>query len=401
MKIKKRYIIHPFNVVQLLFFKPIIDVFYQVQVLDYCALVMAIIVLVLELQNRKLEICQYDIIIIGIFALYTFTLLRSWSGSNFIIYIKTISAIILYFIARLSSEEVDICISSVTNGYICALIINLVAIVGGVGIKQWGAARTLTGLYYFKTDMAIALIMLLLFLLSKTKLSFKIVAMSVGVLIMLVLTNARISYLVAFLIVFFAYIYHKEVLGKCKRLLKINMKLIALVMLLGFAMLFMLRFLGNTAFFAKQGFISLNFLKVSDLFSDANTQGRTAIWTNLLNDFKNHGFLQHMFGINLNTALSFRVGTRNITHNAHNLYLALLYETGYVGIFLWILQLIGLISKLNDLRNRKLFFVTLMITTTYCLFGISVNVHEFTAYSWMFMYFTGLSFNKQMDKEIG
>lgn len=391
----KKYRIKLVSVSSLLFLKPIIDIFYQIRFLDIIILFFALLLLLNQITKKYLEKNKVDVFILLLLIMYSAILLKDYSYYSLNTYIKIVSAYILYFIGRLATENIDVCLEFFKLGSEIAMGINVIALLLGKGMKTWGTAQTLTGLYAFKTDMAVALITLIIILITERKKNVKDVSILIVALLLLIMTNSRISILVGLAIFALGFLYYKEMKSKGKYILKINIKLVLLIFLVAITSIYILRFLGKTSLFSKMGFISLNFNKLNDLFSDSNTQGRNHIWIQIMSDFEKHGFVDKLFGISIDNNIAAIMNATNVS--AHNLYLAIIYGIGFCGIVVTILFMFGILKKLNSTKNRRLFYVALMYICMFLVFGISVNTNEFTNYSWPFMLFIGMLFNHNVD----
>ena len=65
---------------------------------------------------------------------------------------------------------------------------------------MWGGALTFSGTYYFKTDLALAMTQCLIFILFVKKLRWYNYTLAVLASVMIFLSNARISFVIAFMI---------------------------------------------------------------------------------------------------------------------------------------------------------------------------------------------------------
>ena len=377
-----------------LFLKPIIDIFWQLSFLDFFLCLLIVVEFGKIFCRRTFSTFNVlDLSFMVTIVLYSITLFSSFGVADLTTYIKIITAYPLYFIGKNAKQDTDRYISSILSGYKIAFIINLVAIALGKGGVQWGNANTLNGLYFFKTDYAVALCTFISFLLIQKRLSLKIIAYIVLAGLLLLLTNARVSLFAMILVILFGIFFRREI-KKNKTILRINLKAIGIAVGSLLAMLFLLRYLGTTNLFASRGLISVDFRKITDIFNNANTQGRSVIWSNLMKDFNRHGFLVRLFGVKINNNL-FDLGGLAENVGAHSLYFGMLYSIGYIGILLFFVQLLFILNKLNKCKRRELFYLSIMLLAIYLIFGISVCTNEFTNYTWIMMFVIGLAFNKR------
>ena len=120
--------------------------------------------------------------------------------SYFSLYCKLVSPFFLYFWGRLfCSISFYACCSFLKYGYIVVFIINIIFFYKGFQI--WGDANTFSGLFYYKTDMALSIVALLTFILVSPNFKFFSFIGATSILILLfvlILSNSRISYFVFF-----------------------------------------------------------------------------------------------------------------------------------------------------------------------------------------------------------
>ncbi|WP_143315765.1 O-antigen ligase family protein [Clostridium sp. HBUAS56017] len=386
----------------LLFFKPLADMLWQVKSLDMILAGFCLIIFTVSLYRIR-HINLVDMAVCILFVLFTASAFRETEG--LMIYAKISSSFMLYLLGRVYYLRVNKLSKYIAISYIIVLITNLICIAQGKGSIEWGHAITLNGMYYFKTDFAFAITQSVIFLifinieLGKIIKAIKNIYCFIGAPILILLSNSRL-YLLAYLTI--VYIYSRYVIEQRKNKVW-NFKMKNFVTMLGVVVvgIFLFSALSNTALFSKFNFISFNFTSIDDLFSGSNTQGRSQIWTIVLDYFNNQDMYHRLFGVDLVTD-SFINPNRN---NAHNMYLKTLFSTGYLGLFIFILFLIILIYKLNKIKDRRVFYLTFSMVITFLLSGISDSSMEFSQLTWISFFYFGSAVSifhieKKEDKDL-
>lgn len=382
-----------FNIKYLLLIKPIIDMLWNISLLNYFIMLYAIIILIVEYRQSKIKVKNIDLFIVIALGLIAISFAHEMNSTTVRAMLKLVSPFTLYYIGRNAKEDTSVLMRYMCNGYILAFLIDIIALILGKGFVYWGHALTFTGFYFFKTDIGVALLWFMFLIVFNETWFCKrkkrtLILLSIS-FIMIILTNSRMTLILTFFLVVIGFLYYRE--KNTGHMIKVRLKLILLgvcVLILG---IYIIRFLGNSAFFASKGFIAFDFEKLSDLYSAGNLQGRDAIWNYLVEKFNSECFLKRMFGVSLNSYIS---GDSYLSGlSSHNIYIGILYSFGYFGSILFVIYIGILIRKLNSEKNRMLFYATLFSMSLLLIYGISVNTHEFTNYTWNFGFLTGLLYN--------
>ena len=133
------------------------------------------------------------------------------------------------------------------------------------------------GLYYFKTDAAAALSQCLIFYLIRKDFSIKQLIIILIGLSLIALANARIYYLISFLIIIVHFLYAREC-RTGKRIL-ISFKLITIVVM---SIVFIIFALNAVSSDLGEDYLLIQFDDVDELYDNKNTQGRNVIWEIML-----------------------------------------------------------------------------------------------------------------------
>ncbi len=434
---------NPFSVYFLLFFKPIVDMLWDVAILDYALLVYAIAILAYNLIKRPDVFKRFrlmDYLCFAILFLMVLAFFRNTDG--FRVFVKTASQFILFFIGRYCHEETDKCITALRYSSFVVVGVNaLVLFIGlfnGLGFQMWGGALTFSGTYFFKTDLALAMTQCLIFILFVKKLRWYNYTLAALASVMIFLSNARISFVIAFMIFGLAFLYKISRFFK-RRIRIFDLRLIAtmgICVALAIASLFVLSKLpiaeslghislsvdnsqvqgdlpitdggGNTVTdtdgdstvdeeaesneftFAtiKNKIVSL-WLKV---YTPANTQGRSTIWRYLVEDFSSRDIASKLFGIDFVSDL-YEV-MPGFFADSHNAYLKTMYSIGIVGLVLFFAFLIIVILKLTYKSQNKIFFIVVQLMCVLLTVSFTTPACQTTQYTWVPMMFLGLLFRR-------
>ena len=111
------------------------------------------------------------------------------------------------------------------------------------------------------------------------------------------------------------------------------------------------------------------FTSFESVSSKTGTFGtRTLVWTALLQSLTGLNiFIGRPFGMHLRNALNWEV-------SAHSGYVDYIMSMGYIGLLLFVLLLIVLLTKLNR-QKMKLFFIILICMIVYWI-GYGFSVHQ-------------------------
>lgn len=396
---KKNTKISIFNMKYLLLVKPMVDMLWNLSILNYFIMLYAMLILLIEYRDLKVRIKNIDFLIVVGVCLIFIAFLRETNYSDIRLLFKLLSPFALYYIGRNTKEDPETLVSYMRKGYILAFFVDLLALVLGKGFVYWGSALTFKGFYYFKTDIGVALLWLIFLVLFDKNwmirhkiLSFGLVSAS---LLMVLLSNSRITLILLGILAVIRFFYSYE--KKTGHLIQIHTNVIiigACAMVLG---LFLIRYLSNSAFFINKGFISFNFETLSDLYSSENLQGRNAIWDYLLVRFNSETLANRLLGVN-NKSI---VGESQFFsgYTSHSLYIGVLYSFGYLGSALLLAYIVVLILKLNQEKNRIVFYTTLFSMIIFLIYGISVETYKFVNYTWNFALWSGILYSNCVKKE--
>lgn len=387
------------NIISLFWFlKFIFDMFYMQKILTVVISLFSFIILIISLKEYKMKFRLTDLFVLIMIILFTRSFLKS--TELYIDYLKIVSAFVMYFLGRILYTEENKIEKSILLSLSIVFVINLIVCLTGNGSTIWGSASTLRGLYYFKTDYACMLSFFLTFWLfsyNKNKLC-KLIILLISI-VLIILTNARIYYLISFMIVIMYFLYKKN-----KKI--ISFRTMSTLLLGTIIVIFGISQLSNLTFFREKNMIGLNYNSIEDLYDSSNTQGRNEVWNTLLFNFSKQDIITRTFG----TSLDFYKENSYNGYTEHNTYVKVLLNTGYFGLIVFILFICSIllsIRKINDYKTEYLIFTLILI---FLVSGISAPTILYVNTSWLPLFYAGLSIsnslliekkeNKKEEKEI-
>lgn len=357
------------------FLKPIIDMFYQIQVLDVFLMIICILLFVTKRFKTQLCFMDFHVIILGI--LFLFAYLRNTDGLS--PFLKIESCFLLYFLGRKYDLQLETCSKYIKWGFLIVLFFTSFTYITGIGFVEWGRYLTFRGLYFFKTDLATAMmqcIALFAFTPKRSKLNYAVIILCS---FFIIIADARMYYIVWFILLslFMLFLYEE----KTQKEVKIGIFHLIPFILGLFGALYFLNYLNNI--YGEQ-YLLFEFEELTDLSDERNTQGRSLVWAEIYMKFAKQDFWTRFWGIDLITDVSVLLG-----YNSHNLYLKLLYSIGYFGIATYLIFFIQTCITVRRTSNKYLKYVTISFLVIFYLGGISYITIESTQLSWIPMFLTG------------
>lgn len=360
--------------------KLVSDMLWQFALLDMLLLVLALIALAIHLPRFKVSYGLIDAVMVILLTLLTLSFARSESG--FEIYIKMASAFVMYFVGREYYETFDDVVSGIKAASLVVLAACILSFVTGQGFQIWGSARTFTGPYYFKTDLACAMGVILIAALYYAKNRALQIVVSVCCLLFIVASNTRAYYVIALVILLLYLLYRVKI--------KVTTRLVIIAGLSLLAALFFLNWLFSTGIFGQLGFITFHFDSLSDLLNESNTQGRNVIWEVLLGRIHQQGLLGELFGVDLSSDI---VVVNGSSYGSHSLYIGLLFNIGAIGLAIFLLVMIAVaraVMAMSTVDARRAYLL-LSFLFQFLVSGLSVHVLQYTGNSWIPMLLFGMA----------
>ena len=333
-----------------------VDYFWEFKYLSVAHTILFLFIAIYYLLKTKKQVraCTVDKIFILFTAFAFLTLARSTSPLAILDFVKLFSYLIFYFVGRVFPPEINY--PRILNLFsIMSLVLLTILALAGKGYQYWGDVMTFTGGYYFKTDLAISSLILLSLCLASTnrKAIMLIATICTGYIVFK--SNARIALPLA--IALPVVISHIQSGG----VFKIKIKTIALPLVSICLVISAFCFIN----FEALGMLSFD---LSDPFSASNTQGRSVIWSALLQAYAEAGFIDKIIGLGLgydSTATRLFSESSSLQGvRAHNSFLYLLVCLGALGslafyaLILSIAFKIPIILRISNTHTRKITILT-------------------------------------------
>lgn len=377
-----------------LFLKQLVDMFYQFQILDYVMVLFALILLAYKIVKDKLyldiwkRLCVADYIIVALGCVYAASFLRYPTAYG--TFFKIASCFLLYFLGRVYADTL------MQYGKVLAVAGYIVVYANFIyRFYQFGFKFIVTGpevtllnaggLYYYKTDLAVGIIIAVLFIyiFSEKKILKWLTILPVAGY-MVFYSGARMQQLV------FAVIYLLILLREieCRFKKEIIMNSVFFKIMAGIMLLLTVVFLFGIQLFPFET-LEENMNRSTDWtvsIMERLMHSRQVVWWDVLHYFSEQPFLTRLFGIDLETeCLHNAAGVR-----AHSAYIKQIYATGYLGCILLLAFINYLLRNLGKEKNRTLVYLVVGLWVMLLGSGISIESLESTQMSWFPMLFAGI-----------
>lgn len=260
----------------------------------------------------------------------------------------------------------------------------------GIGYLNWGAVKTFVGGYYFKTDFAISVLLCLIFICFSNLNTFaKNIALFFGIYLVF-LANSRVSIPLVMLI------YILNVVDINKFYLNIGRSCLYLIALsLGFILVLSL------IDFSKFGMIGFD---INDPFSESSTQGRSQIWTSIIEFYNNSSLFSKILGSGMASDLVASAKYSELDRfegsRAHNSYLWLIVCMGWIGLITLLLFFLSVILEIrwkirNHYFSNNRFAIFSALLIVFFVMSISVEVIIRTQFTYILFLYAGLCCNRE------
>jgi len=376
-----------------LFLKQMVDMFYQYQILDYGMVVLCLFLLCGKIwkdkiyKNLKEFLCPADYPVILLMLLYGVSFLRHPSAYG--IFFKLESCFLLYFLGRVYGGEILRYGKVLAGAGYIVVYANFIYRFYQFGYKfiVTGPEETLLnvgGLYYYKTDLAIGIIIAVLFIYMFSEVKWlKWITIVPVCGYMVFYSGARTGQLV--MAVEYVLILLHELQSRDRFSLKIKEKQVLWIM--GICSSFVLLFFIVLQIFPFEEIAAnLNVAVGQGSFLERLMHSRHIVWWEVLDYFSGQPFLTRVFGIDLETeCLHNSLGIR-----AHSMYIKQIYSVGYAGCFLFLAILTCVFRNLCRQADRKMKYIVLILWFMLLGAGLTIESLEATQMSWFPMLFSGV-----------
>lgn len=377
----------------LIIFKFISDYLWEYKILNAIFAFIMIIFSIVLIASRKIEfkVTKADLLLFFLFLITVFSYFRSQDFELATIdFLKILPLFSIYIVGRLWPNFININRIAFFS-FICMVFFLSIAIFG-MGYIYWGEVKTFTGGYYFKTDMALSVLIFLTFIISSDMRNIYKHISFLSAIIILFLCNSRVSIPLVFVLYVLNY-YDMVSIYK-----KFYSKVIV------FFVLFFIFILGLSYLdFSKLGMIGFD---IKDPLSDSSSQGRNYIWGAMISYYQQLPILEKLFGAGLASDIlaskSFYEIGQFDSSRAHNSYLWLLLCYGWIGMFLFIYFFAMIIKSIkksvnNSKVNKKNLYVFTCLLIIFLVFSLTIEAIVRTQITFLLFLFAGLCCNKRLN----
>ncbi|GIM33803.1 O-antigen ligase family protein [Paraclostridium bifermentans] len=384
----------------IVFLKPIFDMLWKFKILDIMIMSLVYLVTPMYLLKNKYKIEFIDLLFIFLITLFTLSFLKKADSASFKDYIKIISNLYMFFIGKmiLNRDEKD---KFLIISFSVVAFVNLIYLLTGIGFTYWGDSKTFRGIYFFKTDLALAILQSIIFIrLMKYSKSEKLKTIS-NIYIFLIspilifLSNSRMYLLLYFIVIYL--ILNENAEKKGRKTYRYDLKFFLKIGIIFICLIFLYSTItSKIPWFREQNLLGFKIEKFSDLFNESNSQGRNVIWSKVIHVFNSSSIIDKFTGVDL---VSDRVLHNGSYYDSHNNYIKILFTTGYLGGITCLIILVDTMKKLNSLTDLKFKYTCLILLTVYVVSSISYPSIIYTQQSWIiFLYIGMLNNNVQRSK---
>lgn len=404
-KIKKYIDIWPVAI--LLFLKPLSDMWYQNRVIDVVLVLYAAVLWIVFRKHFRLS--KHLIIVSSGLAYFAVRCLLDGSTAGVLSGFKLASAILMLWLAmEMDTNKTSSMLDVVKVSYLIVIAVNYLYYFMGWGFQYWGSQNqtdsyTFTGPYYFKTDLAIAMIQAIIVILYAERVH---IWDGIWVLLaswMIIISNSRIMFaaLIAVLLFFALRCYavkkNGELFQRTDRFVIIKMFVLCILFVVlavgiqkGVSELSVFKDQNYYSFADAEELTSMDYgneegATVEDVIR-YNTNFRSVIWKEHLQYMWDNGIVCRLFGHGKNLE-----GATWTSQDAHGLYVWVLSAGGLIGAVVFLIGLLTVVMRISRIQNVKQFYMALAFFVVFALIGISYTTLENTQTTWISFFFMTLA----------
>ena len=364
-----------------LFLKQIIDVLYPYRWLDYMMVFLVIFLLIYQIllvrPSIKENFTLSDSIVLILCVLLTFSFFKNTEGYR--IYFKVLSAFLMYFVGRVYYDRIQECVGALTASSYIVVYLNFYYRLSSIGLK-FGLENAGGDLYYYDTDMAFAMIlaMVVIGMFGRNHI-FKFVTILLVCPYMVLNSDAGIQKALIFVVYVLMMIYLVEKTMKMRRIANgmLIVTVTALLSVIGVLLLPVFTDVDITGMLARVD---------GGIFDQGNMTGRYQGWKEIWYFIKNSDAIGRICGIDLCSESLHN----SVLSNMNSLYIKTLYSLGYMGIVLLVAFVFSIVYYVIKVKDRKTFYVTVILAVMLLATGVTVSSMESTQMSWFPMMFAGM-----------
>lgn len=369
-----------------LFVKQFVDMLYKFRVLDYIMVIWALLLLLYQVAlvrpNIKKVFTLSDGIILLLAGALTISFFRS--GNGYQIYFKVLSAFLIYFVGRVYYDRIKESTGALVSSAYIIIFINLLVRIRHFGFGLTKVTDAGGDLYYYDTDMAFAMILAMVFIVMFGKnCILKIVSIFLFCPYMVFCSDAGIQAVLMLAIYVILAIYLMErIVGKVT--VFNNTLIYVMIAFLLIVLVIYLPIIG-----INLGNVVPRLFK-GKFLNQGNMHVRYSEWKEVLISIKEQGMCAILFGSGMGAEIK-----------VQSLYIKIYYSLGCIGLALTILLIINIMYYVSKIKDRKTFYLALIMAVLLLGTGVTVNSMETTQMSWFPLLFAGMVVSSvQEDKLI-
>jgi hypothetical protein len=371
------------------------DIFWNVK---FVAIILnGILLLHIVFNLRKYQIKKSQASVLSVLFCLTLSLIYSFcldvDIDTVIIFVKIFCSYLLFFIGLYANDIMKYSKWTAILSMIIILI-SIIMLAMGMGYQYWGSVLTFSGLYFFKTDLALSMVIsisYILFFYKNKKIKYIFILLA---LILIFKSNARIHLLTSIGIIII-YLFKEQFFNSSiKKIIFIGI----FTVIFSFGCIYVIQ---------QFNLVSGLTVDFDDFGSEANTQGRSLIWENLIDSYNRSSVIKKIFGGGLveDVKLAKLYGEPNVQYNAHSGYLYSLIAFGLFGIIFFSIFMVHIFKRLflllkQSLSSSQKGIILFSISQIFIFFvsSFSGNTIIFQQQTWFFFFWCGILFNKKYFK---
>lgn len=358
----------------LLFCKQIVDMFYDYRLPDYLLAGFAVVLVIYRLwlvRPEKISVKITDICIIIFSVLVVMAYIRG-SISDFVMFGKIMSALLMYFMGRICYERIYEGTWALSLAAYIVIYVNL-----GVYVVNGFSG---SGMYYYDTDLAYAVLLGLIFVAMYSKNTIvKFVTMFITCPYLIMHADAGVQQVLLVVVYAILFIYMGERAVKKRKASDLILPIAISGLLCAEAALI------APVFMEKEDNAFVRFLN-ENIMATGNLTGRYNQWREMWSSMKE----SDIAGILLGTGKGYDLG---------NQYMSILNMAGILGIIVMVVFVVGITMLTVRVNDRKTYYTTVLLAILFLGTCINVNGVEFTQMSWLPMMYAGLVATAGCEKQ--
>jgi hypothetical protein len=330
--------------------------------------------------DLKKLVCAADVIVALLVVLWTVSFIRD--VSKLIIYIKVLSAFLLYFLGRMFYERILECSGALATSAYIVIYLNFIHRIVTYGTGFFSVKDASGDFYSSDTEMAFAMVLGFIFIgMFARKSVFKLITMFVVCPLMVFFSDAGIQMILFGVIIVVMLMYVLEVALHQKKLAMAGLGLILAGLLVTVFLVYV------PLLTSDSGSVHAIFGN-SKILSVAHMESRYNEWSAILGERHPETLPEILFGTSLNTGVKLK-----------SLYLKTYYSLGIAGLLLSLALIIRAFLAAYKVEDRKSFYVTIMTAILVLGSGVTLNSMEFLQMSWFIMLFAGMVISSEKEAD--